>query len=104
MKATKDTAHTPKELLTELQALVSEAETMMADSITEHSAEAINNLRARFNAAHERFSEIYEGARKKVVAGAKHTDAAIRENPYQALAIALGLGLLLGVVVGRRNK
>jgi ElaB/YqjD/DUF883 family membrane-anchored ribosome-binding protein len=104
MKATKDTAHTPKELLTELRELVSEAETMMADSITEHSAEAINNLRARFEAAQERFSDIYEGARKKVVAGAKHTDAAIRENPYQALAIALGLGLLLGVVVGRRNK
>lgn len=104
MKASKDTAHTPKELLTELQALVSEAETMMADSITEHSADAINNLRDRFEAAHERFSEIYEGARKKVAAGAKHTDAAIRENPYQALAIALGLGLLLGVVVGRRNK
>jgi ElaB/YqjD/DUF883 family membrane-anchored ribosome-binding protein len=104
MKATKDASHTPKELLTELQALVSEAETMMSDSISEHSAEALANLRARFEAAQERFSEIYEGARKKVVAGAKYTDAAIRENPYQSLAIALGVGLLLGVLVGRRNK
>ena len=48
--------------------------------------------------------ELYDGAKKKVVAGAKYTDTAIRENPYQALAIALGVGVLIGVLVGRRTK
>ena len=104
MKNNKDTAHTPKELLSELQALVAEAETMMADSVTEHSSEALGNLRARFGAAQERMGELYDGAKKKVVAGAKYTDTAIRENPYQALAIALGVGVLIGVLVGRRTK
>jgi len=105
MKHTKDSGtHTPRELLSELQALVSEAEAMMVDSVTEHSSEALGSLRERFSAAQERFSELYDGARKKVVAGAKYTDTAIRENPYQSLGIALGVGVLLGVLVGRRSK
>ena len=104
MKNNKDAAHTPKELLSELQALVLEAETMMADSLTEHSTEALGNLRARFGAAQERFGELYDGAKKKVVAGAKYTDETIRANPYQSLAIAAGVGLLVGVLLGRRSK
>jgi ElaB/YqjD/DUF883 family membrane-anchored ribosome-binding protein len=104
MKNNNDTVHTPKELLTELQALVSEAETMMADSLSEHSTEALGNLRARFGAAQERMGELYEGAKKRVVAGAKCTDTAIRENPYQSMVVALGVGVLVGVLVGRRSK
>jgi ElaB/YqjD/DUF883 family membrane-anchored ribosome-binding protein len=104
MKNNQEIAHTPKELLAELQALVAEAETMMADSVAEHSSDAIEALRARFLAAQERFAAIYETTKKKVVAGAKCTDAAIRENPYQALALAAGVGLLVGVLLGRRGK
>jgi len=43
-------------------------------------------------------------AKKKVVAGAKYTDSTIRENPYRALAIAAGVGLLVGVLLGRRSQ
>ncbi len=101
---TESTADTPQDLLTELKTLVSEAEKMMGDSLTEHSEDAISALRARFDATQERLGELYAGARKNVVAGAKYTDASIRANPYQSLAIAAGVGLLLGVLVGRRSK
>jgi ElaB/YqjD/DUF883 family membrane-anchored ribosome-binding protein len=104
MKNNLDSTHTPQELLQELQHLVAEAETMIGNSLSEHSSEALGSLRDRFCAAQERFGVLYEGARKKVVAGAKYTDATIRENPYQALAVALGVGVLLGVLVGRRTK
>jgi ElaB/YqjD/DUF883 family membrane-anchored ribosome-binding protein len=104
MKNNKEHAHTPAELLTELKTLVAEAETMMADSLSEHTADALGNLRDRFSAAQERFSEMYDRTKKKVVAGAKYTDSTIRENPYQSIAIALGVGVLLGLVVGRRGK
>jgi len=100
----ESTAQTPKDLLNELQALVVEAEKMMGDSVSEHTEDAISALRERFDAAQERFADLYEGARKKVVAGAKCTDAAIRANPYQSLAIAAGVGLLVGVLLGRRSK
>jgi ElaB/YqjD/DUF883 family membrane-anchored ribosome-binding protein len=104
MKNNKDTAHTPKELLTEMQALVAEAQAMMGDSISEHTADAVSALRSRFEDAQERFADVYAGARKKVIAGAKYTDETIRANPYQSIAIAAGIGLLVGVLVGRRSK
>jgi len=104
MKSNQETAHTPKELLNDLQAFVVEAEAMMSNSVSGHSSEAVENLRTRFNAAQERLGELYEGAKKRVVAGAKCTDETIRANPYQSIAIAAGVGLLVGVLVGRRSK
>jgi ElaB/YqjD/DUF883 family membrane-anchored ribosome-binding protein len=98
------THHTPKEIINEMQGLVAEATTMMKDSVTEHSAEAIDNLRNRFGAAQERFTDLYQGARKRVVKGAKQADATIRENPYQSIAVAAGVGLIVGLIVGRRSR
>ena len=109
MKNNNDTAaQTPKDLLNDLHALVAEAEKMMGESVTEHTGDAVTALRARFDTAQERLGDLYEGAKKRVVAGAKCTDAAIRANPYQSLAItagvAVGVGLLVGVLVGRSTK
>ncbi|HWZ96028.1 MAG TPA: hypothetical protein VNW30_12605 [Opitutaceae bacterium] len=104
MKNNNETAQTPKELLTDLQALVAEAEAMIAGTVTEHSSDAFDSLRSRFGAAQERFTDAYAGARKKVIAGAKYTDETIRANPYQSLAIAAGVGLLIGVLAGRSSK
>ena len=77
---------------------------MIAGSATEHSADAFDSLRSRFSAAQERFTDAYAGARKKVIAGAKYTDETIRANPYQSLAIAAGIGLIIGVLAGRSSK
>ena len=105
MKNTNDTtAQTPKELLNDLRTLVAEAEKMMGDALSEHTADAVGALRTRFDAAQERFADAYAGARRKVIAGAKYTDEAVRANPYQSLAIALGAGLLIGVLIGRSSK
>ena len=101
---TEPTAPTPKELLNELRTLVGEAEKMLADSVTEHSADALTALKSRFTAAQERAADLYAAAKKKVVAGAKATDTTIREHPYQSIAAALGAGLLIGILVGRRTK
>lgn len=97
-------AQTPEELLQDLRALVSEAEAMLGDSVKEHSAEAIEALRNRFEAAQERIANMYAGARKKVVAGAHYADQTIRENPYQSLAVAAGVGLIIGILLGRNSK
>ncbi len=105
MKNNNDsTAQTPQDLVNDLHALVAEAEKMMGGAITEHTGDALGALRTRFDAAQERLGDLYEGTRKKVVAGAKCADATIRANPYQSLAIAAGVGLLIGVLLGRRTK
>jgi ElaB/YqjD/DUF883 family membrane-anchored ribosome-binding protein len=94
----------PKELLTELQALVTGAEKMIGDSAGETSDRVMDALRSRYEGMQERISDLYDGAKKKVVVGAKYTDTTIRENPYQALAVAAGLGLLVGVLLGRHCR
>ena len=101
---TASAAQTPQDLLDELRTLVVEAEKMMGESLTEHSEDAMSALRSRFDAAQERAGELCAVARKKVVAGARYTDETIRANPYQSLAIAAGVGLLVGVLVGRTSK
>ena len=40
-------------------------------------------IRERFEAARERFNDLYSTAKKRVVASGKYADEAIRENPYQ---------------------
>jgi ElaB/YqjD/DUF883 family membrane-anchored ribosome-binding protein len=104
MKNSKELSHTPRELFTEMQALVAEAQAMMADTVSEGAANGIDALLDRFAAVQESFSTACVEGRKHVVAGAKYADTTIRANPYQALAIAAGLGLLAGVLVGRRTR
>ncbi len=104
MKNNKDTTETSDELLHDLQTLIADAQALVARSATDLSTEAIDALRARFAAARERVTDAYAEARKKIVAGARYTDETIRENPYQSLAVAAGIGLLVGIIVGRRSK
>lgn len=95
---------TPEALLHDLRSLVTEAEKILSGGAEGDDAEAVTTLRARFEAAQERFGDLYATTKKNVTARARSTDAAIRANPYQSLAIALGAGLLAGVLLGRSTK
>lgn len=96
-------AETPQQLLDDLRHLVSEAEQLIGGAVSEQASEKMEALRARFAQAQERFGELYTDARKRVVAGAQTTDAAIRAHPYETLAIALGIGVLLGMLLRRSD-
>jgi len=97
-------SQTPADLLNDLRTLVLEAEKMMESSVSEHTGDAMDSLRTRYAAAQERFGALYATAKKNVTAGAKYTDETIRANPYQSIAIAAGVGLLVGVLVGRSSS
>lgn len=94
---------TPGELASELRALVAEAEKILGDEASTPSHTSVAALRERFEAAQEQLRDLYANAKEKVVTSAKYADDSIREHPYQALAIALGAGVLLGVLIGRRR-
>ena len=57
-------------------------------------------------AAAGRLAQALDTAKVRVqegtVAGAKATDRAIREHPYESLGVAFGLGVLIGVLIARR--
>jgi ElaB/YqjD/DUF883 family membrane-anchored ribosome-binding protein len=68
------------------------------------AGEKVHEARERLATALESAKEVAENVRDKAVAGAKATDHAVRKYPYQAIAIGVGVGLLVGLLVGRRSK
>src|SRR5690349_10227773 len=66
------------------------------------AGEKVGEARKRLAAALESAKEIAGNVRDKAVAGAKIADKTVRENPYQAVGIALGVGAILGYLVARR--
>lgn len=68
------------------------------------AGERVSDARKRLSAALERGREIAGNVRDKAVAGARVADQAVRENPYQAVAIGVGVGLLAGYLLGRRGS
>lgn len=96
---------TPEQLIEHISRLMAEAEAMIAGPVPDQSPGKMADVRARLESARERLNRVYTSARTNVVAGARYTDETIRAYPYQSLGIALGLGVLLGVLIGRgRNN
>jgi len=71
-------------------------------STADVAGEKVGEARKRLAAALEAGKEIVGRARDKAVEGAKATDQAVHEHPYEVIGIALGVGALLGYLVARR--
>jgi ElaB/YqjD/DUF883 family membrane-anchored ribosome-binding protein len=57
---------------------------------------------ARVGEARERLSTALENVRDKTVQRAKAIDGRVRQHPYQAIAIGVGVGAVLGYLFSRR--
>jgi ElaB/YqjD/DUF883 family membrane-anchored ribosome-binding protein len=61
-------------------------------------------LRAKLVAAIEKAKDVCDRLQEQTVAAAKASDKAVREHPYQAVGVAFGLGLLVGLLVARGRR
>jgi ElaB/YqjD/DUF883 family membrane-anchored ribosome-binding protein len=92
----------------EIKAVTDDLGTLAADArellsaTADVAGEKVGVARKRLTAALERAKEIGGCVRDKAVAGAKAADQTIRENPYQAIAIGIGVGAILGFLLARR--
>ena len=66
------------------------------------AGEKVGEARKRLAEALESAKEIAGRVRDKAVEGAKAADETVREHPYQAIGIALGVGVLVGYFAARR--
>ncbi|SRR5258708_5745465 len=103
MKNRTESPQSPAEMADHLRALLAEAEKTLAENATEQTRSKIEDLQDRIEDAQEKIKEVYGDARKKVLAGARRADETIRTHPYESLAIALGVGVLLGALIRRNN-
>ena len=84
-----------------LGTLAEDARALMA-ATADVAGEKVGEARKRLAAALESGKEIYGRVREKAVEGTKVADQTVRENPYQAIAIAVGVGAVIGFLVARR--
>jgi len=85
----------------DLGTLAEDARALMA-ATADVAGEKVSEARKRLAAALERGKEIAGNVRDKAVAGAKAADEAVREHPYQAIAIGVGVGAIIGYIIARR--
>ena len=94
IKPTQAMSNDMGQLAEEARALIAATADVAGDKVVE--------TRKRLAAALESGREMYGRVRDKAVEGAKVADQTVRENPYQSIAIGVGVGALVGYLLARR--
>jgi ElaB/YqjD/DUF883 family membrane-anchored ribosome-binding protein len=89
--------------LHDLSDAVREGEDMLSETAGAASEKG-RAMRAKLEAAVDKAKAMYEKLQDKTVAAAKAADQTVREHPYQAIGIAFGVGLLIGVLAARSRR
>ena len=92
------------ELISDINQLMAEVEDVLNESTSHHAEEKVALLASRYAEAKPRFMEKYISTKEKLSAIARRTDETIRSCPYESLAVALGIGVLLGATLRRRSS
>jgi ElaB/YqjD/DUF883 family membrane-anchored ribosome-binding protein len=96
------TYETPDALRHDSQTLVNDARALL-DATAEVADEKVTAARKRLASALESAKEVTQRIHERAMDGARQADRTIRSHPYESIAVALGLGALLGMAFGRRN-
>ena len=98
-------SETKEQLVANLRRVVSDAEDLLAATagqtdtkITELRARAKENL----HQAREKLDDADAALRARARQAAEYTDEYVHDNPWSSIGAAAALGLLIGVLLGRR--
>ena len=83
--------------------LAEDARALMA-ATADVAGDKVAEARKRLAAALESGKELIGRVREKAVERAKAADQVVRENPYQTIAIAFGVGAVIGFLLARRDR
>ncbi len=99
------TAAQKDKLMSDLRVVITDAEEMLrmtADEVGEGAAGLRNRVQARMNQAKVDLVHLQEAAVAKAKAAGHATDEFVHENPWKSIGIAAGVGLVVGLLIGRR--
>ena len=85
----------------DLGRLAEDARALMA-ATADVAGEKVGDARKRLAVALERGQELYGRVREQAVKGVRAADKTVREHPYQAIGIAVGVGALVGFLLARQ--
>jgi len=91
--------HDSKTLADEAHGLLEATANVAAEKVTA----ARKRLTEALASAKECAKDTYHQVEDKARAGARQADTVIRGHPYESIAVALGVGALLGMLIARRD-
>ena len=96
---------TTEQLIAVLKTVMSDAEALLK-ATSAQTGEKIQEVRARaeesLRVAKERLTAAEEEALRRAREFADATEEYVRDNPWQSVGIAAGVGLVLGLLISRR--
>ncbi len=94
-----------QKLVSDMKSVIEDAEDMLhatADQAGEKVASLRARIQERLQGARKRLGEAEAALVSKTRAAARATDVYVHESPWTAVGIAAGVGLLVGLIIGRR--
>ena len=98
------TAHKEK-LMSDLKLVIADAEELLkltAGNVGDKAAEMRMRMQARMEQAKADLANLQEMAITKAKDAGKAADTYVHENPWRAVGIAAGVGLVVGMLISRR--
>lgn len=92
-------------LIADVKVLMADADEIvkaMASATGEKAVELADRLRVNMRNAKDKMADVQVVVADKAKVAARVTDDYVHDNPWQAVGIAVGVGLLLGLLIGRR--
>lgn len=103
-ETTSDTITTDK-LVEDLRVLARDAEALLAATAGQADVR-INELRGRLTAAvhsaRGTCEDLQGKAADQIRRGLRETDQTVRSHPWEAVGVAFGIGVVVGILLGRR--
>ena len=96
---------TREDLVSDVKLVLNDVETMLqqaANSSATQAQELRDRAEAALRATQVKLREIQDAARQSTRSAARSTDDWVHGNPWRAIGIAAGVGLIVGVLAGRR--
>lgn len=96
---------TKEQLIADFKVVVADAEALIRATANQ-GGEAFATLRTRAEeslaVAKEKMAEAQDALIEKSKVAAKATDEYVHENPWTSVGVAAGVGLVIGLLIGRR--
>ena len=92
-------------LVEDLKAVVADAEELLsltADQAGEGAAKLRSRVQERLHGARERLAAAQESAVERAKAAGQAADHYVHEKPWQAIGAAAAVGMVIGLLIGRR--
>ena len=92
-------------LMGDLKVVIADAEELLrlsADQVGDSAIKLRDRVQLRLNQAKTDLLNLQESAIAGVKAAGHATDEFVHENPWKSIGIAAGVGLVVGLLIGRR--